>query len=137
MKSVISNTSDSGCGERAGEAVSAESSAESGAESAGEESGGSTHLAVRRHLAPLPGHPAARRLTGTRRSVVPLSRPGRLSPPHRLLTASSPAVPRLSPGPARLSESYPVPAALCRRGHPRWQLAEVPHGPLPQGGVKP
>lgn len=68
VKSVISNTSDSGCGETAGEAVSGEAAAGrerwgwTGRDGAGREERENTHFAVRRHLALRPPH--AQRLAG-------------------------------------------------------------------------
>lgn len=65
MKSVISNTSDSGCGERAGEAVSGEAAAGrerwgwTGRGGTGQEERENTHFTVRRHLALRPA-PRAR-----------------------------------------------------------------------------
>lgn len=111
MKSVISNTSDSGCGERAGEAVSGEAAA-APAGSAGQERG-DTYFAVRRHLAPLPGQPRrARRLTGKRRRAVravPLR--GRSSSSHRLGWPGSLAALL----PVAAAEPPPPPGALPRR----------------------
>lgn len=110
MKSVISNTSDSGCGERAGEAVSGETAATPVESARGREGKTLTSLsaAILRRCRDSAPSPWAQRLTGKRRSAV------RAVPPRRRLTGRSDRAP---------SRSLPVPraaflAALRGQGQP-------------------
>lgn len=148
MKSVISNTSDSGCGGREREKQWAGRPPRRRAQG---RRGGNTHFAVRRHLALLPGHPPAalrrraQRLTGKRRRAVravpargrwpPPQGPSRpVSIPARLPSAA--AEPPRPPGalPLRPAAGGDAPAGSSRaRGWPKrltGAAEETPAGPV-------